>query len=202
MSIKSTVLVLAIAATLVTTPALIVGAQLTYAQQGSSTNPNVTVWEQGVQNFKLAIPANWIGPIVSPEGYYGFQSPDQTQSITIAFLFPGLYNLQQWSDAEINDLASKGKRLDQDLQAKWQGIHPTRILMYPDHISIWIEANMRFYNIRADGAVINDQTITEILKSFQIQEPTPQELQQLVNENNNFYCLALGAISDLYECRY
>jgi hypothetical protein len=50
MSIKSAALVLAIAATLVTTPALIVDAQLTYSQQASSTNPNL--WEQEVQNFR------------------------------------------------------------------------------------------------------------------------------------------------------
>ena len=202
MPIKSAALVLAIAAILVTTPVLIVAPQLTYAQQGSSTNPNVKEWKQEVQNYKLAIPANWIGPTFTPAGYISFQSPDRTQTIVIAFLFPGLYNLQQWSHAQIQDLASKGKRPDRDLQMKWQGIHPTRILMYPDHISIWIEANMRLYNIAADGAVTNDQTITEILISFQIQTPTLQEHQQLVNENNNFYCLALGAISRTYECKY
>lgn len=199
MLIKETALVLLIAAMLITTPALIIVGQLTYAQQASSTNSNV--WEQEVQNFKVAIPVNWIGPTSTPEGYISFQSPHGTQTITIAFVFPGLYNLQQWSDAEINELASKGKRPDRDLQSKWQGIHATRILMYPDHISIWIEANMRLYYIAADGATINDQTITEILKSFQIQTPTTQEFQQLVNENNNFYCLALGSISTTYKCK-
>jgi hypothetical protein len=205
MSIKITALIMAMAAILVTTPALIVGAQLTYAQQGSSTNSNFQAWEQaGPPRYRLAIPPNWIGPVVSPLGDISFQSPDQSQAIQISKRLPGLNTIQQWIDAEIQDLASKGKRPDQDVQRSWQGIHPTRILMYPDHISIWIEAYTRFYNIAADGAVMNgksiDQTITEILNSFQIQEPTPQEFQQIAYENNVFYCLALRALSSTYRC--
>jgi hypothetical protein len=201
MSIKSTALLLVIAATLVTTPALIASAQLTYAQQGSSTNSNFQVYEQSAPpRYKIAIPTNWIGPAVTPEGVISFQSPDQSQTVTIIKQFPGLYTMEQWIDAKIQDLASKGKTLNQDVQMSWQGIHPARVLMYPDHISIWIEAHTRIFYVAADGAVVNDQTITEILNSFQIQTPTPLELQQITNENNNFYCLALGALSSTYRC--
>jgi hypothetical protein len=201
MWIKSTALVLAIAATLVTTHALIVGAQLTYAQQESSTNSNFQVYEQSAPpRYEIAIPTNWIGPAVSPEGVISFQSPDRSQTVRIIKQFPGLYTMEQWIDAEIQDLASKGKTLNQNVQQYWQGIHPARILMYPDHISIWIEAYTRLFYIGADGAVINDQTITEILNSFQIQIATPLELQQINNENNNFYCLALRALSSTYRC--
>jgi hypothetical protein len=201
-SIKSTTLVLAIAATLITTPALIVLApQLAYGQQGPSTNSNFQLHEQPAPpRYQIAIPANWIGPAFSPESGMSFQNPDQSQTITIIKQFPGLYTMEQWIDAKMQDLASKGKTLNQDVQRSWQGIYPARVLMYPDHISVWIEAHTRIFYVAADGAVMNDQTIIEVLNSFQIQEPTPQELQQIANQNYNFYCIVLGGTSTLYSC--
>jgi Bacterial Ig domain len=195
MSIKSTTLVLAIAATLVTTPVLIVLApQLTYAQQGPSTNSNFQeFFHPAPPKYFIKIPTDWKGPGDNSFGDLWYQSPDQSQYVQMSRRFPGMDSLQNWVNAEIQDLASKGKRPDRDVSTTWQGIHPTRILMYPDHISIWIEAYTRFYNIRAAGAVINGQTINpttlQILNSFRIQEPTLEEFRQIGRENENFMCL-------------
>ena len=194
MSIKTTALILAIAATVVTTPVLIVLApQLAYAQQGPSTNSNFQEWVDSTPpKYRVMIPTNWKGPTQDEYGDITFQSPDRSQSVQIARRLPGFNIIHDWVNAEIQDLASKGKRPDQDLPNRPWGIHSARILMYPDRISVWIEAYTRFYNIRAEGAVINgpaiNPTVLQILNSFRIDVPNPQEFRQIGIENHNFNC--------------
>jgi hypothetical protein len=205
MLIKTTILILAIAATLVT--GSVIGAQLTYAQQGSSTNPNFKVLEitSSPPRYKVAIPVDWIGPTLpynNPGDVY-FHSPDGSKGVLVSFRFPGFYRIEDFISAEIQNSASNGKSPIQDLQASWQQAYPTRVLIYPDHISIWISAWSRFLNIvTTTGAVMNDQTINQILGSFQIQTPTADEQQLISYENNMFYCTAMKALSTFPGSRY
>jgi hypothetical protein len=119
MLIKTTILILAIAATLVT--GSVIGAQLTYAQQGSSTNPNFKVLEitSSPPRYKVAIPVDWIGPTLpynNPGDVY-FHSPDGSKGVLVSFRFPGFYRIEDFISAEIQNSASNGKSPIQDLQA-------------------------------------------------------------------------------------
>lgn len=105
-----------------------------------------------------------------------YTSPDRRQAIfTIAFTGG---NFEQIVQETQNAISSKGGQLISQNQYLWQGQYPARYLVYPSYTTAFIEANNLIYCIAAagEGVHLNDQTIHNIMNSFQIFS-SPQGMQ-------------------------
>ena len=97
-----------------------------------------------------------------------YTSSDRRQ-VVYTVVFTGT-NFEQFVQDMQNAIMSKGGQLISQNQYLWQGQYPARYLVFPNYVTAFIEANNSIYCIAAagEGVHLNDQTIHNILNSFQI----------------------------------
>jgi hypothetical protein len=191
MSVRISAVTLAIAAIIVViTPTFVVSPQLAYSQQTSSANLNFQTWGDAGNLHTVAIPTNWLGPgLNAGQTITYYQSPDKSQTVMLTAYDQVTPTLEQFVENQLKSISSSRGEPLQYYQVLWGGKYPAIGLVFPNYVTYFILANGIFYNIAAQGAVLNNQNtvpiIHNIFNSFTIYTPEEWATQQRLQATQN-----------------
>jgi hypothetical protein len=142
--------------------------------------PDFQQYEKSHLKYRISIPRNWSLPAYFDVGekiIYS-TSPDRKQAIYIGVWTPGGYGLEQFVQNALDGIKSKGTQPLRHDRYFW-GQYPAQYIVFPNYVTLFIEANGFIYNLAAagEGVHLDGQTTNSILSSFQI-FPSVGHMQQ------------------------